>query len=81
MYLWRLWYDGADWCCYVIAKSRSRAKSLFHNYWREGDFIDVRGEKYATADGHEEKILDDDCEELRELGAKYNVPEFFEWEE
>lgn len=81
MYLWRLWYDGADWCCYVIAKSRGRAKALFHNYWRERDFIDVRGEKYATADGHEEKILDDDCEELRELGGKYNIPECFQWEE
>lgn len=81
MYLYRLWYDGAEWCCYVIAKSRGRAKSLFHNYWEEGDYIDIRGEKVRSADGHEEKILDYDCEELEELGEKYDIPEEFYWEE
>lgn len=57
MYLWRLWYAGADWCCYVIAKSRSRAKSLFHNYWREGDFIDVRGESMQQQTDTKKKFL------------------------
>lgn len=71
MYLWRLWYAGNDWCCYIITNRKSRAKSLFHKYYMEGNYNNIRCEKYSLANGHEEKILDEDCEELKELGAKY----------
>lgn len=37
----------------------------------EGNYNNIRCEKYSSANGHEEKILDKDCEELKELGAKY----------
>ncbi len=79
MFLWLMRYDLSEWCCYVIAPTRNRAKALFHKYWMlEGDYCDVRGSKIKPADGYPEGVLDTDCEILAELGVHYMTQE--EWD-
>jgi hypothetical protein len=81
MFLWLMRYAESDWCCYVIASSRGRAKMLFHEYWRSefcGDYCDVRGSKVKPADGFDEAVLDIDCPILNELGVHYMTQEEFD---
>lgn len=79
MFLWCMRYCTSDWCCYVIAPTRGKAKMLFHEYWKlEGDYCDVRGSKVKPADGYQECVLDVDCEILSELGVHYMTQE--EWD-
>ena len=40
MFLWNVWYKDYEWGCFVIAKSRGKAKALFQEYWREGEFTE-----------------------------------------
>lgn len=79
MYLWTVYYKNEDWCCYVIAPTRGRAKFLFQDYWREGEFTDIRLNKVKEANGYREGVYDMDCDVLRELGVRYLTEE--EWEE
>lgn len=74
MYLWICWYCTDEWASYVIAPTRGRAKSIFHEHWRAtvyDEYTDVRAQKIRTADGHEESVLDTDCPELENLGVRY----------
>ncbi len=79
MYLWTVYYKNEDWCCYVIAPTRGRAKFLFQDYWREGEYTDIRLNKVKEANGYREGVYDMDCDVLRELGVRYLTEE--EWEE
>lgn len=79
MYLWTVYYKNEDWCCYVIAPTRGRAKYLFQDYWREGEYTDIRLNKVKEANGYSEGVYDMDCDVLRELGVRYLTEE--EWEE
>lgn len=79
MYLWTVYYKNEDWCCYVIAPTRGRAKYLFQDYWREGEYTDIRLNKVKEANGYSEGVYDMDCDVLRELGVRYLKEE--EWEE
>lgn len=76
MFLWDVWYKDEEWWpwpCFVIAKSRGKAKALFQEYWREGEFTDVRCRKVMPIDGHEEDegVYDAPCPLLEELGVRY----------
>lgn len=84
VYLWTVYYKNEDWCFYVIAPTRGRAKYLFQYYWENdcwghGEFTDIRLNKVKEADGFREGVYDDDCDVLRELGVRYLTEE--EWEE
>lgn len=79
VYLWTVYYKNEDWCCYVIAPTRGRAKYLFQDYWKEGEFTDIRLNKIKEANGYREGVYDMDCDVLRELGVRYLTEE--EWEE
>lgn len=78
MFLWLCWYANDEWCCYVIAPTRGKAKSLFHNYWYEGWYTDVRCCKVKEAPGMEQGIYDMDCPELEALGVRYRDEEMEE---
>ena len=71
MFLWNAWYTGDEWCCFVIAPTRGRTKALFQDYWRDGEFTDVRCRKVKPADGYDEGVYDAPCEVLEELGVRY----------
>lgn len=71
MFLWLVRYEGDEWCCFVIAQSRGRAKALFQDYWREGEYTEVRCRKVKDATGSEEGVYDVDCPVLEELGVRY----------
>lgn len=71
MFLWLCWYANDEWCCYVIAPTRGKAKWLFQNYWREGFYTDVRCRKVKEAPGMDQGIYDMDCPELEALGVRY----------
>ncbi len=72
MFVWFVWYKDDDaWGSFVIAKSRGRAKSRFQDYWREGEFTDVRCQKIKSADGYDEGVYDAPCPLLEELGVRY----------
>lgn len=71
MVLWCCWYDTVDWCCYVVAPTRGKAKGLFQNYWNEGDYTDVRCIKVKEAANARKGVYDMDCEELEKLGIRY----------
>lgn len=78
MFLWICWYVNDEWACYVVAETRGRAKSLFHEYWKRtvyGEYTDVRICKIKSADGFEEAVLDTDCQELEKLGVGYLTDE------
>lgn len=71
MFIWNVWYAGDEWCCFVVAHSRGRAKALFQDYWREGEYTEVRCRKVKEAPGAEEGVYDVDCPALEELGVRY----------
>ena len=76
MFLWIMRYHLSEWCCYVIAPTRGKAKMLFHEYWKlDGDYCDVRGCKVKSAYGYPAGVYDIDCEILAELGAHYMTQE------
>ena len=80
MYLWLCWYVNDEWVCYVVAPTRGRAKSLFHEHFRGtiyGEYTDIRSCKLKPADGFKEAVLDDDFPELEKLGVRYATEE--EW--
>lgn len=79
LYLWTVYYKNEDWCCYVIASTRGRAKYLFQYYWRNGEYTDIRLNKVKEANGYREGVYDMDCDVLRDLGVRYLTEE--EWEE
>ena len=75
MFLWKCYYKDCEWCCFVTAPSRNRAKSIFHDYWSFevlADYIDVRCCKIKNADGYKESLYDDDCKELKSLGVSFD---------
>lgn len=75
MFSWLCRYSGDEWCCFVIAPSRGRAKALFQGHWREGDFTEVRCKKVKPANGAKAGVYDVSCPVLTELGVHYLTEE------
>lgn len=81
MYLWLCYFATVrDWCTYVIAPSRSKAKMMFADHWSRdmGEYIDVRARKVKPADGFATQVCDVQCPELTELGVRYLTDEEIE---
>lgn len=85
MYLWLCYFAMVrDWCTYVIAPSRTRAKMMFAEHWGHemGEYIDVRARKVKPADEFAAQVCDVQCTELNTLGVRYLTDEEVEaWEE
>ena len=78
MFLWACWFENDDeWCCYVIAPTRGKAKAMFFDAcdcgWK--DYIDVHAQKVKPAEGFAAKVCDMQCPELDALGVKYLTEE------
>lgn len=75
MFLWLCYYKDCEWCCYVIAETKGKAKSLFQSYWRDEEYIDIRAYKVKEAKGFREGIHDMDDDVLKSLGVRYLTEE------
>lgn len=78
MYLWLCYFATVyDWCTYVIAQSRSKAKMMFADHWGRdvGEYIDVRARKVKPAVGFAAQVCDVQCQELNTLGVRYLTEE------
>ena len=78
MVLWSCSYKNCEWRCYVIAKTKGKAKSLFQDYWRDGEYIDIGVYKVKEAKGFVEGIHDMDDDVLKQLGVRYLTEEELE---
>ena len=45
MTLYVCYYKNEDWCCYVAAPTRGKAKHLFNEWGGHGWYTDVRTQK------------------------------------
>lgn len=52
MYLWWVNYFGEEWGCYVIAKTRGKAKLMFGSYFGRGEWNDIRSTRLKVANGY-----------------------------
>lgn len=78
MFLWMCWFDCDDeWCCYVIAPTRGKAKAMFLDAFDCGwyDFTQVRSRKVKPAEGFAAQVCDMQCPELDALGVRYLTQE------
>jgi len=79
MYLWWVEYYDEEWGCYVIAKTRGKAKLMFGSYFGRGEWNDIRSTRLKVANGYAAALLDDeDDPRLAELGVKYVDPDEME---
>ncbi len=73
-----------DWCCFVFARSRNRAKSLVAGYLRgdyEIEYIDLRSRTGAkNTEVKDEAVVDWDEHPLYETVKKYGY-EYLNWDE
>lgn len=79
MNLFCAYETNAEWCCYVFAETRGRAKTIFKN-WYLGyecpDYTDIHVsivKKDVTGD---EQVCDDDCQRLKDNGVEYDQTEY-----
>lgn len=83
MFLWKCWFSGDnDWCCYVIAPTRGKAKAMFFDWekemifsWNHDDYVNVRSRKIKPAEGFAAQVCDMQCPELDALGVRYLTQE------
>lgn len=84
-----LWYccylPDDDWGCYVVADTRGRAKSIFHqrcvsDYTSLRSYTDVRAYRIKDVTILNETIFEEDCPELEALGCRYLNDETIELE-
>ena len=79
MYLWWVEYYDEEWGCYVIAKTRGKAKLMFGSYFGRGEWNDIRSTRLKVANGYAAALLDDaDDPILAELGVGYVDPDEME---
>lgn len=75
MYLWLCWFEFEDWCVFVTAPTRGKAKSMVFSYFHNDicflNFTDIHAIKKKAADGYPAKVYDEDCPELEELGYAF----------
>jgi hypothetical protein len=62
-----------EWCCYVFAETRNKAKTMILHYFTDDDYYIDYGCRiiYKNVDGISE-VCDEDCERLKLYGIKYN---------
>lgn len=67
-----------DYCCYIAAPTRGKAKQLFTEWDGHCLYIDVRTQKIKDCPDTPEGVYDDDCPELEKLGVRYLTEEEME---
>ena len=87
MFLWLCYFSYeeyfSDWCAYVIAPTRGKAKKMFLDYFNDGfdDYLNVRCRKVKSADGFQPQVCDLQNEVLDALGVSYSKEETdIDWE-
>lgn len=78
MILYICYYKNRDWCCYVAAPTRGKAKHLFNEWDGHGWYTDVRTQKVKDCPDTPERVYDEDCPELEKLGVRYLTEEEME---
>lgn len=81
MTLYRCFYRNEDWCCYVAAPTRGKAKQVFLEWGDMGYFTDIRAQKVKDCPDTPEGVYDEDCPELEKLGVRYLAEEEMEEQE
>lgn len=78
MFLWKCWLDcDYEWCSYVIAPTRGKAKAMFLDAFDCGwySFTQVHSIKVKPAEGFAAQVCDMQCPELDALGVRYLTQE------
>lgn len=81
MFLWLCWLEFEDWCVYVTAPTRGKAKSMVYAAFGDIYFLqytDIHAIKKKAADGYPAKLYEEDCPELEALGYRYMTEEEME---
>ena len=81
MFLWLCWFEYEDWCVYVTAPTRGKAKAMVFSHFNDICFLqytDIHAIKKKAADGYPAKVYDEDCPELEALGYRYMTEEEME---
>ncbi len=81
MTLYLCYYKNDDWCCFVAAPTRGKAKHLFNEWDGHGWYTDVRAQKVKDCPDTPEGVYDADCPELEKLGVRYLTEEEMEEQE
>jgi hypothetical protein len=69
----------AEWCCYIFAESKGRAKTLFADWYPECagvEYTDIRVSTIMKDVGGNEEVCDDDCQRLKDCGIEYDQVEY-----
>ena len=73
MNLYKVYPFGDEWCCYVFAETRNKAKTmLVHYFTNDDEYIDYGCKTVKKNVGGEPEVCDGDCERLVVCGVKYN---------
>lgn len=68
-----------EWCCYIFAETRGRAKTLFKK-WYPGyecpKYTDIHTSIVKKDVGGEEEVCGDDCQRLKDNGIEYDNLEY-----
>lgn len=81
MFLWLCWLEFDNWCVYVTAPTRGKAKSMVLSHFNDICFLqytDIHAIKKKVADGYTAKVYEEDCPELEALGYRYMTEEEME---
>ena len=78
MTLYACYYKNCEWCCFVAAPTRGKAKHLFDEWDGHGGYTDVRAQKIKDCPDTQEGVYDEDCPELEKLGVRYLTEEEME---
>ena len=75
MTLYAFYYKNCEWCCFVAAPTRGKAKHLFNEWDGPGWNTDVRTQKVKDCPDTPQGVYDEDCPELEKLGVRYLAEE------
>ena len=77
MHLYQV-YMGDEYCCFVFAETKNRARYMCHNYFDE-DYIDTTAYLRVKDTGGKEALIDSDYDEnysrVTNLGYRYATEE------
>jgi|GEM_PF-4545407 len=72
MSLYCVYPRNGDWCCFVFAETRNRARALLVGYFDDEDgYIDFGARCVKKGVNGSEEICDVDCGRLASLGVQY----------
>jgi hypothetical protein len=73
MNLYMVYPRGDDWCCYIFAETRNKAKMmLLHYFTYDDEYIDYGCRTIKKDVGGESEVCDEDCERLKMYDIEYD---------